>query len=107
MYFQNCLDYMDNNVLAAIQCYNYGFGNMQTVLKEYSSQTGMTREEILADVSNCDWMDCRYVISKNIGDSEYIEHVLSWLGPQINTDVTVDNKPVVLTITNSSPMKQK
>lgn len=108
MYFQNCMNYMDNNVIAAIQCYNYGYGNMQTVLGAYSSQTGKTKQEILNDVTDYGWMDYRDTIPENEGDRIYIEHVLSWVGPEINlSNQNFKNIPTNLTITNSMPVKQK
>ena len=108
MYFQNCMDYMNNNVLAAIQCYNYGYGNMQTVLNNYSFDSGKTKKAILEDISDCGWMDYRTAISKNEGDSIYIEHVLSWLGSKVNiSNEKLKSMPVNLTITNSNFAKIK
>lgn len=101
MYFQNCMDYMNNNPIAAIQCYNYGYGNMQQVLKQYSLQTGKTPQQILSNISDCGWLDCRNVISENVGDRHYVENVISWLGPRIDMDKQKDQAVVYkLTITN-------
>lgn len=108
MYFQNCMDYMNNNVLAAIQCYNYGYGNMKKVLNQYSSQTGKTREEILTDVSDCGWLDCRYVVSAKIGDSGYVEHVLRWIGPNIDVNnLEIDGNLINLNISSENQIKVK
>lgn len=108
MYFQNCMDYMDNNIIAAIQCYNYGYGNMKKVLNEYSSQTGKTRKEILNDISDCGWLDCRYVVSTKIGDSGYVEHVLRWIGPNIEVDsLKIDGNLINLNISSENQTKVK
>ena len=108
MYFQNCMDYMNNNVLAAIQCYNYGLGNMKKVLNQYSLETGKTRSEILSDISDCGWLDCRSAIPKNVGDSEYVEHVLRWLGPNIEVDsLKIDGDLITLNISSEKQIKVK
>lgn len=107
MYFQNCMNYMNNNVLAAIQCYNYGYGNMQTVLDYYSFNSGKTKKEILEDVSDCGWMEYRTSLSKNEGDSIYVENVISWMGSTINFENCSVNKTSSITVTNLSPEKAK
>jgi len=35
MYLQNCMKYMNYNIVAAVQCYNMGKGNMDSILKAY------------------------------------------------------------------------
>lgn len=89
MYFQNCMNYMDNNILTAIQCYNMGYGNMMKILTKYSLETGKTKEQILEDVSDCGWLNYRYIITE--GDPLYVEHVLSWIGSDINVNCVSDN----------------
>lgn len=102
MYFQNCMNYMNNNVLAAIQCYNYGYGNMQNVLERYSFNSGKTKKAILEDVSDCGWMEYRTSIPENEGDRIYIENVISWIGSTMNFEnPTLSNKTINMTVTNS------
>ena len=79
MIFQNCMTQMNDNVIAAIQDYNYGYRNMQKVFANYSATTNISMDEALADYTNLDWLNCReYGI--NVGDPEYVENVLGWLG---------------------------
>lgn len=106
MYFQNCMDYMDNNIIAALQCYNMGCGSMDTILKHYSAVSGKSTKEILNDVSDCGWMDYRYIIK--MGDPNYVENVLRWLGPNINVEnLNINGNIVNLKISNTSNIKVK
>lgn len=75
--FQNDLKLMHNNPLAAIQCYNMGYGNMIKLLNAYSKETGMTMDEILSDVNDTGWLKYRDLIS--VGDDAYLEHILSYV----------------------------
>ena len=43
------MDYMDNNIVAAVQCYNMGYGSMMKILRTYSAITGKSIEDILQD----------------------------------------------------------
>lgn len=104
MIFQNCLGYMKDNTLAAIQCYNMGYGNMMKILQSYSIETGKTKAEILNDLSDCGWLEHRDIVKS--GDKKYLEHVFSWMGPEINIDSTNElGKSIVLNITNESEQK--
>lgn len=108
MYFQNCMNYMNNNILAAIQCYNYGYGNMQNVLDRYSFNSGKTKKAILEDVSDCGWMEYRTSIPENEGDRIYIENVISWIGSTIDFEnPTFSNKTNNITVTNSPLQKTR
>ena len=104
MIFQNCLGYMNNNILAAIQCYNNGYGNMMKIFESYSLESGKTITEILSDFCDCGWLDHRDVIS--VGDQKYLENVLSWIGAEINIDRLDENgNPIEINIINESESK--
>lgn len=104
MYFQNCMDYMNNNVLAAIQCYNMGYGSMMNILKAYSSDSGKNVSEVLEDVSNCCWLEYRDIIK--YGDQAYLENVLSWIGAEFSIDnFNLNGEIVNLNISNESEIK--
>ena len=77
MIFQNTLKYMDYNVVAAVQCYNMGYGNMKKILNAYSNQTGKSISKILSDKTDTGWLKYRSLI--NQGDRKYVEHVFSWM----------------------------
>lgn len=82
MIFQNCMMYMNDNVVASIQCYNYGYSNMLKIFNSYQYSTGITMEQALSNVNCVDWLEHRDVV--NEGDSMYVENVLRWLD-KINT----------------------
>lgn len=82
MVLQNNLKSMNYNQLAAIQCYNMGYGNMQKILNCYSKATGRDKNSILNDTEDIGWLDYRSLIK--VGDQKYLEHVLSWYGPDCN-----------------------
>ncbi|MEG2457436.1 MAG: transglycosylase SLT domain-containing protein [Bacilli bacterium] len=70
----------NNNVLMALQAYNYGFPTLNKVIKEYADSTGRSVEDVINDTSDIGWMDPEFMfISKDYGDSNYIEKTLQWL----------------------------
>ena len=99
MILQNSLEYMNYNALAAIQCYNMGYGNMKKILNSYASEKNKSIDAILSDQYDTGWLNHRNIIEN--GDQEYIEHVLSWMGDDINVkfvrrdgsliDINIDN----------------
>jgi len=104
MIFQNCLRYMNNNTLAAIQCYNMGYGNMMKIFNSYSLESGKTKEQILNDFYDCGWLNHRNIISA--GDQKYLEHVLSWIGAEINVNRLDDNgNTIEINIINENESK--
>ena len=105
MVFQQCLSYTNDNLLAALQCYNYGPGNIDTVLSNYSWASGLSRDEILNDKSSVGWMD--YLNCVSAGDSKYISNVMKWLGDN-NTFVTfADDGSILDTYNVSSRQRRK
>jgi len=104
MYLQNCMEYMDYNVIAAVQCYNMGYGNVMKVLKAYSKATNQSVKEILSNPKDTGWLEYRKII--DVGDREYIEHVFSWMGPNINIEnKKVDNSNISIKIVNQAETK--
>lgn len=90
---QNCLREMNYNIIAAIQCYNFGSPNMWTVLGAYADDTNKTIEEILNDPNDIGWMDYRTLIT--IEELDYVEKVLSWIGNDLNFKVLKNNEEAV------------
>ena len=100
MYLQNCKDYMNNNTLATIQCYNMGYGNMIKILTAYAKDTNKSVTDILNNPKDTGWLDYRYIITK--GDKNYIENVLSWIGSDVViTNSNKDNTQTVLCVSNN------
>lgn len=78
MCFQNCLDMSYGNILIALQMYNFGYGNMSKVITTYAYETNQTKEEIYANQYDIGWLEYTNIIQ--VGDSNYVKNVLSWLG---------------------------
>lgn len=104
MILQNNMLNMRYNTLAAIQCYNMGYGNMQNILTVYSNYCGRSVDEILNDEFDIGWLEYRNIVQG--GDKEYIEHVLSWLGDDVNLEIIKNDGTVVnVSITNQISKK--
>lgn len=104
--FQESLQVMDYNIIAAIQCYNMGQGNMDDILNAYSIDCGRNVDEILANPNDLGWLDYRYI--PECGDPEYVEHVLSWIGNGVNVTVLKDTgEQVSLNIQNNINQKNQ
>lgn len=103
--FQECLQVMDYNIIAAIQCYNMGQGNMDDILNAYAYDTGKTKDQILSDPNDLGWMDYRYI--PEVGDPEYVERVLSWMGNENCIKVLkTNNEEVSINIQNNTNEKK-
>lgn len=76
MLFQNCLEYMNYNVIAALCAYNWGYADTDKVLNEYAASVGLTREQVL-DGTSTKWVD---LYEGNRGnDMAFPRMVLSYL----------------------------
>mgnify|MGYP001076701946 CR=1 FL=1 len=108
--FRQSLSYMNYHIGAGIQCYNYGYGNMQQVLDYTAKMTGTSKQEILADQTNLDFMNYTNIV-KNQGDSNYLMHVLRYVEniedgidiQYINREGEIDNLHVTI-LPNSKKM---
>lgn len=89
MIMQQSLKYMDNNPIAGIECYNKGYGNMDTIINGYANECGITKEEVLTNTEDIGWLEYRNTISA--GDPNYIENVLSWYGENISINFKDEN----------------
>lgn len=76
MLFQNCLEYMDYNVIAALCAYNWGYDNTNTVINNYAKSIGSTREDVLKS-SDIKWIDLYEKDKQN--DIAFPRMVLSYL----------------------------
>lgn len=105
MYFQNCLNYMNYNIPAAIQCYNMGSGNMDMILNAYANDAGMTKDDVLKTQVDNNWMDYRY-LTNGVGDANYVENVVRWLGTDKTVSVLNGNSNAVdLKISSNASIK--
>lgn len=72
------ISYMDGNLLLGIQCYNFGPGNMKTVLNVVQNKTGYSMDQLLEDVNLInEIMEQTGVIKE--GDREYLNHVMRYV----------------------------
>ena len=96
---QYCLKRFNYNILASLQAYNMGDGDMDKILTNYCLENNKSREEVLSDQNNTEWMNYRYLASG--GDQEYVENVLAYLGEQIEINmVSPDGQTYTLRVNN-------
>ncbi len=88
--FQNELKKYNYNILVGLQSYQYGGYYMQQVLSYYAKDSGKTYEQVL-NSNDINWMKYRLNYIQN-GDSEYIEHVLSYYTGTGIIEVKKNNK---------------
>lgn len=74
---QYSFEKMQHNMPAAIQCYNFGTGNMNNVLEEAAKNLGISFDELISDQTNMDWLPYRDII--DVGDKNYLEHCLRYI----------------------------
>lgn len=98
--FKDCLKQNNYNIPLAIQAYNYGYGNMYQVLRLCASLENTTIEDIKNNPTNNCWLKYRNVV--NVGDEQYLEHVLSYLDTDELTVTTKDGNEVSITIKNNN-----
>lgn len=84
MIFASYLKHLNNNVLAAIQCYNMGYGSMITILNCYGYECNKSRDEILNNPEDIGWLKYRNVVG--IGDSHYLERILAYVGDTVHIE---------------------
>lgn len=104
MILQNAMEYMNHNILAGIQCYNMGSGNLDDILDAYSKYTGKSRKVILSDVTDTGWMEFRKI--KNVGEQRYVEKVFSWMGED-NTIKNVKRDGTLVSINVGNQIESK
>ena len=74
---RNNVEANDYNIALALQSYNFGPGNMSKVINVCREEKNLTKDEIINNCTNPEWLEYRNVI--NVGDSKYIEHVFSYI----------------------------
>ncbi len=106
MIFQSYLKQMDYNICAAAQSYNMGCGTVERLIRQYAGESNQSIDQILSSQTNIGWIDLRNLIP--YGDPEYLEHVLSYCGNDINIVVLdPNNKEHNLIVSSISNEKQR
>lgn len=85
--FQNYLNQMNGNVIAAIQSYNMGPGSVKKIISTYASATGKTYDEVLNNFEDIKWLDYRN--SSYPGDPDYVENVSRYYSSDDATKINV------------------
>lgn len=75
MILKDCLIKSNYNLPVAIQMYNFGYGNIETVFKNTYGEN-IKFKEMCIDCDNS-WLENRENI--NEGDNKYLEHILSYI----------------------------
>lgn len=99
MILRQCIDSNNCNIPLALQTYNFGPGNMNNVIEQCCQYEGVDEETLRSDPTNNSWLGYRDCIS--VGDSEYVEHVFSFLPS--GTELTVktqDNEDITISLAN-------
>lgn len=89
MHFQKCLEDNNGNLLLALQSYNYGQGMVNSILKRYADERGLTVDAVKSSYSDTEWLSLvtdahnnawRYISGWDgyYGDDHYIKHVLRY-----------------------------
>lgn len=74
---RNNIEANNYNIPLALQSYNFGAGNMNTVLNSCSDNEGILKNDLKDDPTNSVWLSYRKVVS--VGDPIYVEHVFSYI----------------------------
>ena len=99
MIFQEALRRNDYDVARAIQEYNFGCENMQTVLEAcYTESNPETKD------NNLEWLNYRTEVS--VGDPHYVEHVLQWVKNNQVFEITKKDGTVITCQFNNSSLEQ-
>lgn len=82
------IECMDNHILAGVQCYNLGAGNMNKVLKITAEMTNTSKQEILENQQNIDFM--QYTNYVNGGDPNYVYNILKFVPEETFSAPSID-----------------
>lgn len=74
---RHSIDRMDNHIIAGLQNYNFGDGNMDSVINHATNDLGISKNELLAEQNNLNFAN--YVNYASGGDKHYINNVLKYI----------------------------
>ena len=95
MHFQKCLEDNNGNMLLALQSYNYGQGMVNSILRKYADERGLTVDAVKSSYTDTGWLKLvtdahnnawKYISGWDgyYGDDGYIKHVARYF---IGSDV--------------------
>ena len=85
MILQDMIRAKDYNIVAGLLSYNMGGYSVDKILARYQNVSGISRAQVLNNQNDCGWLEYRDIIT--IGDRDYVQHVLSYMGNDIDTYV--------------------
>ncbi len=105
MIFQTYLNHTDYNIPQAIQSYNMGPYSIDGIVKDYCYDTNKSFDQVRKNPSDLGWISYRDNVP--FGDSNYLEHVLSFCGNDCKFKFKKpnDDKMVVLNVTSEANKK--
>lgn len=74
----------NGNIFVAIQCYNFGFGNMDKALGEYARIKGCSIQDVIENKDDLGWLD--YLSVPKQGNPNYIQGVMSFIDIDLFAD---------------------
>ncbi len=98
MILRDCIRSSHHNIFIALQTYNFGYGNMNKVLRAYEEAESISKDQAMDNRTNNGWLKYRNVV--DVGDDEYLEHVLSYMGTNEITIKDSNGNPLTVSFTN-------
>ncbi len=83
-YNLKCFNY---NIPIALTSYNCGTGTMNKILDETCKNTGYTKEELINDSTNLEFLNYRYIMTD--GDQNYFENVIRYIPEYEDEEIKV------------------
>lgn len=105
MDLRNALESFHYNIPQATQAYNFGIGGMNQTLAICCRNIGATQENLEKTPTNSAWLNYREPL--NIGDSNYVEHVFSYLPNNTKLKVLDRNNTEHSVVIANDYVKQK
>ena len=93
------------NIPLAITAYNLGIGSVNKILDKTSYKTGLSKEQLINDSSNQEFLKYRDIIE--FGDSKYFEHVIQYVFDYKNGVTAFNKENNTLYILNIEYLKEK
>lgn len=97
MIYQNYLQQLDYNILAALQAYNCGVSKMKKIIEYYAETQNKTYNKVIKSQYDTNWMKYRKLLM-TCGDTKYVENVLRYYNKNSDSISLITNKGKVKTL---------
>ena len=105
MIFQSYLNKYEYNIPLALQAYNFGPTNINKLLTECEIECGISKNELIKNSTANEWQNYRSFL--HTGDKKYVEHVMEYLGDNVEITCKKSNGENVSVIFNNNKAKNK